>query len=148
MGKATGAAEARRQAQRGSSLGLKPAATATLIRRIESGLPFSALVSLAMNSGLEVGVLAAAIGVPGRALAQRRSARKLTPTESERLVRLSVVFENAVRLFEGDVPAAVSWLSRPRREFDNQSALSFSRSELGAREVEGLIGRLEHGVFA
>jgi putative toxin-antitoxin system antitoxin component (TIGR02293 family) len=148
MGKATGAAEARRQAQRGASLGLKPSATATLIRQIEVGLPFSTLASLADKSGIDIGVLAAVIGLPERALARRRLARKLTPAESERLVRLSIVFESAVKLFEGDVRAAVDWLARPRRVFDNQSALAFSRSELGGREVEGLIGQLEHGVFA
>lgn len=148
MGKATGAAEARRQPLRGTSLGLKPSATAALIRQIEIGLPFSALASLSEKSGFDIAVLAAVIGLPERALPRRRAARKLLPAESERLVRLSIVFESAVKLFEGDVPAAVDWLSRPRRVFDNQSPLAFSRSELGAREVESLIGQLEHGVFA
>jgi uncharacterized protein (DUF2384 family) len=39
-------------------------------------------------------------------------------------------------------------LIAPRKAFGNQSPLDYSRTELGAREVENLIGRLEHGVFS
>lgn len=68
--------------------------------------------------------------------------------ESERLLRLSSVFEKAVELFEGDVAAAVNWLVSPRKALGDHTPLEYSRTELGAREVEGLIGRLEHGVFS
>ena len=68
--------------------------------------------------------------------------------ESERLLRISAVFERAVDLFEGDVAAAVAWLNRPNRALGHQTPLDFSGSALGAREVENLIGRLDHGVFS
>jgi putative toxin-antitoxin system antitoxin component (TIGR02293 family) len=58
------------------------------------------------------------------------------------------VFEKAVELFEGDVAAAVKWLTSPRKSFDNQSPLNYSRTEPGAHEVENMIGRLEHGVYS
>jgi putative toxin-antitoxin system antitoxin component (TIGR02293 family) len=148
MVKGTGAAEAPRQPERGASLGLKRSTTAALIRQIERGLPYSALESLAAHSGLDLAVLAALIGIPDRGLPRRRTARKLTAPESERLVRISRIYESAVTLFEGDSAAAVDWLSRPRRALNNESPLAYSRSELGAREVENLIGRLEHGVFS
>jgi uncharacterized protein (DUF2384 family) len=35
-----------------------------------------------------------------------------------------------------------------KKALENQTPLEYSRTELGAREVENLIGRLEHGVFA
>src|SRR5256885_11467198 len=41
------------------------------------------------------------------ALARRRSAGKLAPDESERLMRLVNIFEKAVQLFEGKIRPAV-----------------------------------------
>jgi uncharacterized protein (DUF2384 family) len=53
----------------------------------------------------------------------------------------------AVELFNGDVPEAVAWLRRPRRALAGHTPLAYSGTELGAREVENLIGQLEYGVF-
>jgi putative toxin-antitoxin system antitoxin component (TIGR02293 family) len=38
-------------------------------------------------------------------------------------------------------------LNRPNKELGDESPLDFTRTEIGARDVEDLIGRLEHGVF-
>ena len=121
---------------------------ANLIRRVERGLPFKALSGLAERSGLGVPHLAALIGIPERTLARRKAAGRLAPAESERLVRISTIFEKAVDLFEGDEKAAVAWLGSAKKALNNESPLAFARTELGAREVENLIGRLEHGVFS
>src|SRR6266851_5722473 len=59
-----------------------------------------------------------------------------------------VAFEQAVDLFEGDEVGAHRWLTTAKKALENQTPLAYSRTELGAREVENLIGRLEHGVFA
>jgi putative toxin-antitoxin system antitoxin component (TIGR02293 family) len=58
------------------------------------------------------------------------------------------MFERAVELFEGDVAGAVRWLASAKRALGGQAPLTYSRTEVGAREVENLIGRLEHGVFS
>jgi len=57
------------------------------------------------------------------------------------------IFEKAVDLFEGDAKAAIAWLQRRQRALGNKPPFELARTELGAREVEDLIGRLEHGVF-
>ncbi len=133
---------------RGSSLGLKPAPADELIRGVERGLPYRALESLAAKSGVGVSVLASVVGIPGRTLARRKAAGKLAPDESERLLRLSTIFEKAVGLFEGAVPAAVTWLATGQKSLGNKTPLAYARTEIGAREVENLIGRLENGVFS
>lgn len=133
---------------RGASLGLITAGTGELIRQVERGFSFQSLRQLESYSGLAVSVIASIIGIPERTLARRKAAGKLTPEESERLLRVSTVFEKAVELFEGEVSATVDWLTTPKKALDNQSPLAYSRTELGAREVENLIGRLEHGVFS
>jgi putative toxin-antitoxin system antitoxin component (TIGR02293 family) len=92
--------------------------------------------------------LGSLIGIPERTLARRRVAGKLTPEESERLLRVASIFEKAAELFEGDLEAAVGWLTSPKKALGQQQPLLYARTELGAREVENLLGRLEYGVFS
>ena len=103
---------------------------------------------LESRSGIALPEIAAIIGLPARTLARRKTSGRLTPDESEKLLRLSSVFELAVDLFEGKQSDALKWLSTPKKALENQTPLSYSRTELGAREVEKLIGRLEHGVYS
>ena len=133
---------------RGASLGLTASTTHSLVCQLEAGLPFRALQTLAAKSGVPAGSIAATLRIPERTLARRRVTGRFTPDESERLLRVSIMFEKAVRLFEGDVEAAVVWLTSPKKALLRQTPLAYSRTELGAREVENLIGRLEHGVFS
>lgn len=132
----------------GASLGLTETRTDVLVDQIERGLPFRALESLADESSLSVGTIASVLGIPERTLARRKAAGTLAPDESGRLLRVATVFEKAVGLFEGDVAGAVTWLTSPKSALGHETPLDFSRTELGAREVENLIGRLEHGVFS
>ena len=133
---------------RGASLGLSANRTHDWVRQIERGFPFKALESLAAISGLSAGSIASVLGIPERTLARRRVAGRFAPEESERLLRLAHVFESAVELFEGDVAGAVTWLNSPRKALGHITPLAYSRTEVGAREVENLIGRLEDGVFS
>ena len=135
-------------ADRGSSLGLKTTSTNKLIEELERGLPFKALERLTELSGIALTAIVRAIGIPERTLARRKTAGRLAPDESERLLRISSIFERTVDLFEGDIAGAVNWLTTPKKAFDGRLPLDYSRTELGAREVENLIGRLEHGVFS
>ncbi len=84
----------------------------------------------------------------GESLGLSMNSVRLAKEESERLLRLSSIFEKAVELFEGDVSGAVNWLTTPKRALEGQTPLQYARTEVGAREVENLIGRLEHGVFS
>jgi putative toxin-antitoxin system antitoxin component (TIGR02293 family) len=137
-----------RYASQGASLGLSAARAADLIDRVRRGLSFKALQSLSMESGIAIPEIAQVLEIPERTLARRKARGKFAPDESERLLRLSTVFEKAVELFAGDIAAAVAWLRSPKAALGHASPLDYTRSELGAREVEDLIGRLEHGVFA
>jgi putative toxin-antitoxin system antitoxin component (TIGR02293 family) len=97
---------------------------------------------------LSLALLASVIGIPERTLARRKAAGKLKPDESERLLRVSNLFERCVELFEGDVTAAVNWLVSTKVALNRQTPLLYARTELGAREVEDLIGRLNGGIFS
>src|SRR5260221_11366015 len=79
----------------GSSLGLRGDAIDALIRQVEEGLSFRGLERLAAQTGLAVTMLAGLIGMPYRTLARRKASGKLSPDESERLLRISMNFERA-----------------------------------------------------
>lgn len=139
---------AARIGDRGNILGLKRSDSPGLIAQIEAGFPYQALPRLSAFAGLELGLLASLIGIPERTLARRKTAGRLSFDESERLLRISILIEKATDLFEGDVEAATTWLLSPAKSLQNQQPLYYARTEVGAREVENLIGRLEYGVFS
>lgn len=132
---------------RGSSLGLASLPTDDLIDAVQHGLSFRALETFSSETGFAPANIASMIQIPERTFARRKSSGRLSPDESERLLRISTIFEKAVALFEGDVGEALEWLTKPKKALGDKVPLSYSRSELGAREVENLIGRLENGVF-
>jgi putative toxin-antitoxin system antitoxin component (TIGR02293 family) len=132
---------------RGSSLGLPDSATDDLIRAVERGFLFKSLETFSGETGFAPAEVASMVGIPERTFARRKASGRLSPEESERLLRVSSIFEMAVGLFEGDVGGTLEWLTQPKKALGDKVPLAYSRSELGAREVENLIGRLEHGVF-
>jgi putative toxin-antitoxin system antitoxin component (TIGR02293 family) len=132
----------------GRALGLRAETSRELIRQLGRGFSLDAMRSLESRSGITLSEIASLIGLPPRTFARRKASGRLTSDESEKLLRISTVFEQAVDLFEGDRPGALKWLTTPKRALENETPLEYSRTELGAREVENLLGRLEHGVFS
>ncbi|HUK48653.1 MAG TPA: antitoxin Xre/MbcA/ParS toxin-binding domain-containing protein [Terriglobales bacterium] len=132
----------------GKTLGLHAHSSGELIRQVGHGFSFASMQALESRSGISLSEIASLIGLPPRTFARRKASGRLSSDESEKLLRLSTVFEHAVELFEGDRAGALRWLTTPKKALDNETPLTYSRTEVGAREVENLIGRLEHGVFA
>jgi putative toxin-antitoxin system antitoxin component (TIGR02293 family) len=143
-----GSRPAMRYASLGASLGLPALETDALIQKLQTGLSFKALQSFSSESSIPILEIGDTMQVPERTLARRRVAGRLSSEESEKLLRLSHIFEQAVGLFEGDVEAAVAWLRSPKKALAYKAPLTYARTEIGARQVEDLIGRLEQGVFA
>lgn len=129
-------------------LGLEPADGASMVARVEEGFPYQALERLRGNVGLSREALAELVQIKPRTLDRRREGGRLRPEESDRLLRAARVFGGAISLFEGDADAARAWLSSPQRALGGAVPLEMARTEVGAREVENLVGRLEHGVFS
>lgn len=129
-------------------LGLKRMALPSLLRLITRGLPWSAVASFLKSSGFSQQELAQSLSMPERTLARRKEAGTLNLAESERLMRLAEIFYAAMRLFDGDASATRNWLASPVRGLNNARPIDYAVTELGAREVRNLIGRLEYGVFS
>ena len=99
------------------------------------------------RSAVSAGELATLVSIPARTLARRETTGRLEPEESDRLLRLSRVFGRALELFEGDAPAAREWLATPQRALGDERPMVLARTDVGAREVEALVERLEHGIL-
>ena len=80
-------------------------------------------------------------------LHRRKKSGHLDRAESDRLVRYARLFSRASEAL-GGIAGARSWLIAPARAFHGECPLDYADTEIGAREVEALLGRLEHGVFS
>ena len=86
--------------------------------------------------------------VPKRTLARRRAMSDLlTVEETDKALRLKRIAAQAQRVF-GDRDKANRWLRKPKRELKGETPLAFLASEAGARLVEEMLHRIEHGIFA
>jgi len=130
------------------TLGILAAGPAQIAALIHAGLPFHRLARYQKATALPWEKIARIIAIPLRTLSRRQKEGRLTPEESDRLWRAATLFDLALDLFEGDLPAARRWLQQPQPALGNASPLDFASTDIGAREVENLIGRLEHGIFS
>ena len=116
--------------------------------RVKTGLPLTELDALRALLGGTMERLAGRIGISVATLSRRRqSGQPLDVGHSDRVLRFARLFHLARELFDGDTVAARAWLSKPARALDGETPLDHAETEAGAREVEQLIGRLEHGVY-
>ena len=66
-----------------------------LIRRIEKGLPFAELEALRKNLDLPLEQLASKLSISRATLHRRKTAGRLSPDESDKLIRFSRLLEHA-----------------------------------------------------
>ena len=127
-------------------LGLEYFDLPNVLKAVEKGFPFKAFERLMDNMDLPSDRLAEIIGIPRRTLARRKVEKRFTSDESERLLRGARVFAKCLRLFDGNREAAVEWLLTLEVALGKAPA-DLMDTEVGASEVERVIGALEHGVF-
>ncbi|MCC5790163.1 MAG: DUF2384 domain-containing protein [Opitutales bacterium] len=118
------------------------------VQKVRAGLGFHEFDALAKLLELPVEQLASHLSISRSTLARRRQAGRLAPLESDRLLRYARLWNRARETFGNDPAAARDWLHQPARALEFTSPLTFAETEAGAREVENLLGRIEHGVFS
>ncbi|NQX00763.1 DUF2384 domain-containing protein, partial [bacterium] len=118
-----------------------------VIEKVRDGLPFAEFH--AMRDLLEVTEerLGAWLGMSRATLHRRKKTGSLDRTESDRLVRYARLLSHAAAAL-GGMEGARSWLTAPAMAFHGECPLDYADTEIGAREVDALLGRLEHGVFS
>jgi len=118
-----------------------------LARAIHGGLPTRA-VDAVLRSGLLEPAELYRLVIPRRTLAHRKEKRqRLTPEQSDRLARVVRVAARAEEAL-GDTEKGARWLRKPNRSLGGSRPLDLLESDIGARMVERVLTRIEHGVFS
>lgn len=76
-------------------------------------------------------LVASVLGIPPRTVARRKESRHLNTQESDRLYRVARV-----------------WLKSPNRALTCETPLDLLDTEIGARQVEDVLLRPNHGFFS
>ena len=118
-----------------------------LIRQIQKGLRFSELETLQNSIDLPFEQLAAKLSISRSTLQRRKAAGRLSPDESDRVMRYSRLLHQATDFF-GDIEKARAWLKHPQYGLGGAVPLDYATTETGAREVENLLGRMKYGVYS
>lgn len=126
--------------------GIRPGLT-ELGERVRRGLPYAALEALMEGLGLTREQVAEALQLPERTLARRKKERRLHPDESDRLFRLARIAAQAAGVL-GSTERAARWLQKPNRALGGRVPLALLDTDAGTREVEEVLGRIEHGVVS
>jgi putative toxin-antitoxin system antitoxin component (TIGR02293 family) len=118
-----------------------------VIQLARAGLPYAALEAVAKRYAIALATLARVIDLPARTLARRKKERRLSASESDRLVRVTRVAAEAEGVL-GDHQKAGRWLQKPNRALGGAIPIDLLSSDLGAGQVETILGRIEYGVYS
>ena len=120
---------------------------ADLERVVTGGLPAMVVRHLAESTGTSLRELQEITQIDrstfGRRIKQRA---RLKADESDRIARVARVAAMAIEVLGQD--AGLQWLREPNAALSNRIPLGMLGTDSGARQVEQIIGRIEHGVFS
>ena len=125
-------------------LGRKLSSQRDLCEAIREGFPPAVVEELMHASGLTLKELADALDLSPRSLQRRRSSGRLARFESDRLYRLARIVALAQQCL-GDRQRAARWLKRSNRALGGAAPISAMDTELGARQIENVLGRIAYG---
>ena len=118
-----------------------------LIEAVKGGLPVQVFRALAEVLEVSEATLADLAGISGTTLTRRKRVGQLSPDEGEHVLRIAWLLERATQVFE-NVSDAADWLKTPNLSLGDVTPLSYADTEIGAREVENLLGRIDYGVYS
>jgi putative toxin-antitoxin system antitoxin component (TIGR02293 family) len=112
-----------------------------------SGLPAQVVRHLAESTGTSLRELQEIAGIDRSTFSRRvKNRARLKTDESDRITRLARVAALAVEALGHD--EGLRWLRDPNVALGNRIPLGMLGTDAGARQVEQIIGRIEHGVFS
>jgi putative toxin-antitoxin system antitoxin component (TIGR02293 family) len=111
---------------------------------IREGFPPAVVEELMQASGLTLKELAESLDLSARSLQRRRRSGRLARFESDRIYRLARIVALA-RQNLGGSDLALRWLKRPNRALGGSAPIAAIDTEVGARQVENVLGRIAFG---
>jgi putative toxin-antitoxin system antitoxin component (TIGR02293 family) len=111
---------------------------------IREGFPTAVVQELMRASGLGLNELAESLDLSARSLQRRRRTGHLARFESDRLYRLARIVALANESL-GSRERALRWLKRSNRALGGVAPIAAVDTEIGARQVENVLGRIAYG---
>ena len=118
-----------------------------LIQSLKAGLPVRELDDLRSNLDLPMERLVPMLGISKATLHRRKITGRLDASESDRVVRFARLLGRAASVMES-LDDGRRWLTAPQVGLGGAIPLEYAETEVGAREVENLLGRIEYGVYS
>lgn len=117
-----------------------------LAELVREGLSFQALEHVIESDDLEPAEAYGLVGSRRTLLRKRKERKDLSPAESDRLARVVRIIARTEEAL-GEREKAHRWLRRENRALAGRRPLDLLDSDAGARMVERVLGRIEHGVY-
>ena len=118
-----------------------------LVDSIRQGFSFELVEALAELVGIELNELVEFGVIPRRTLSHSKQNQQFSSAQSDRAVRFFRILQRAKETF-GSKDQALLWLKRPTRPLNANAPLDLLDTEAGARMVEDLLTRIDHGIAA
>ena len=119
-------------------------ATAALVKK---GLSAGLLRQLADQLKIGLEELASLLHLTKRTLHRRMEQGRLSVDESERLLALAKIMTQATELL-GSEAKAIHWLKSPVPALGGRTPLACAETQVGLREVEDVLTRIEDVVYS
>lgn len=118
-----------------------------LVEGIREGFVFALVSALAKEAGVALEELVEFGIIPRRTFTHSKQNQRFTAAQSARLARFFRIQQKAKGTF-GSEESAKQWLKRPTEPLQNNAPVSLLDTEEGARLVEDLLTRIDHGIAA
>ncbi|MGB8356249.1 MAG: antitoxin Xre/MbcA/ParS toxin-binding domain-containing protein [Chthoniobacteraceae bacterium] len=114
---------------------------------VNKGLPIAELEDLRIKLDLPMEKLAEKIGMSKSTLHRRKDTGRLETGESDRVLRLARLFGKAIDVL-GSETEGRRWIMSKQFGLGGAIPLDYAETEVGAREVENLLTRIDYGVYS
>ncbi len=129
-----------------AAIGAEAAGHDDVVRLVRQGLPI-ATARFVLESGQLTLAELDRIVLPRKTLANRKKHGRLTPEQSDRLMRVATILALAEETF-GSTDKARVWLRRPTTALGGEAPLELLDTDAGIRAVESLLGHISYGIAA
>jgi putative toxin-antitoxin system antitoxin component (TIGR02293 family) len=127
------------------STGVEIRAEGDMEELLRKGLPVSVLGSFRENWGFTIMELAGSLSIPKSTLMRMLERRnRMALVDSDRVYRLASILTLAEEAI-GNREKAQRWLRQPNQVLGNETPLRALETEIGARRVEQVLGRIAYG---
>jgi putative toxin-antitoxin system antitoxin component (TIGR02293 family) len=111
---------------------------------IREGFPFAVVQALVETSGLTLQEISSSLDLSIRSLRRPKHKGRLARYESDRLYRLAHVVALSAHLI-GNHKKGTDWLKRPNPLLGSLPPFRLLDTQLGALQVENVLGRIGYG---